>query len=631
MKTASRLLATTAAVMALVSNIHAAARPNIVFILADDLGAHDVGCFGSTYHETPNIDRLAGRGMKFTQAYAASPLCSPTRSSILAGLYPARTGITAPSCHEPQIRLEKKLEPGNSKFRVLNASSLTRLKSEYFTLAEALHEEGYATAHFGKWHLGHNLPQNKDDRYEPKDQGFDIDFPHAPSAAGPGGGYLAPWKFIKDPAITGKPGEHIENRMSDEAAKYIEAHKGGPFYVNYWAYSVHSPWNARHDYIDYFKPKADPKNPQHNPLYAAMVRSLDDGVGRILKAIDDAGVADNTIIVFFSDNGGWSYPPKTTDPEGFTDMPATSNLPQRSGKASLYDGGTREPCIVVWPGKVKPGAVNEALFQSTDFYPTLLAMCGVKPHADVKLDGYDQSGTLLGKPSPRDRVFCHFPHGSRNQAVEIPGFLPGTYVRKGDWKLIRFYGDNEDYSDRFELYNLKEDIGETRNLAKANPEIVHELNTLIDGFLEDTEAVIPGRNPNYKEEVKDPLMNWKARGCNASVKDGIVTVTGTGPAPFLGYGVGKEAGPLVVKLRAHCAAGGDGKIEWIPDNKGAKSAAPNTVPFKLSGGDWQDVSIAVPANGPVGIVRVYLPAQKQPVEIDSIDLKASGKAHHFDF
>ena len=631
MKSASRLLAATAAFLALVPSVHAAARPNIVFILADDLGAHDVGCFGSTYHETPNIDRLAGRGMKFTQAYAASPLCSPTRSSILAGLYPARTGITAPSCHEPQIRLEKKLEPGNPKFRVLNASSLTRLKSEYFTLAEALHEEGYATAHFGKWHLGYNLPQNKDDRYEPKDQGFDFDFPHAPSAAGPGGGYLAPWKFIKDPAITGKPGEHIEDRMSEEAARYIEAHKGGPFYVNYWAYSVHSPWNARHDYIDYFKPKADPKNPQHNPLYAAMVRSLDDGVGRILKAIDDAGVADNTIIVFFSDNGGWSYPPKTTDPEGFTDMPATSNLPQRSGKASLYDGGTREPCIVVWPGKVKPGAVNEALFQSTDFYPTLLAMCGVKPHADVKLDGYDQSGTLMGKPSPRDRVFCHFPHGSRNQAVEIPGFLPGTYVRKGEWKLIRFYGDNKDYSDRFELYNLKEDIGETHNLAKANPEIVHELNTLIDGFLKDTEAVVPGRNPNYKEEVKDPLMNWKARSCNASVKDGIVTVTGTGPAPFLGYGVGKEAGPMVVKLRARCAAGGDGKIEWIPDAKGAKPAESNTVPFKLSGGDWQDVSIAVPVKGPVGIVRVYLPAQKQPVEIDSINLKASGKAHHFDF
>ena len=610
---------------------HGATKPNIVFILADDLGAHDVGCFGSTYHETPNIDKLASRGVKFTQAYAASPLCSPTRSSILAGLYPARTGITSPACHLPQIQLEKKLELGSPKFRVSNANSLTRLKSEYFTLAEALHEEGYATAHFGKWHLGHNLPQNKDEHYEPKDQGFDFDFPHAPTAAGPGGGYIAPWKFIKDPNIVGKPGEHVEDRMSEEAAKYIQEHKGGPFYVNYWAYSVHSPWNARQDYIDYFKPRADEKNPQHNPLYAAMVRSLDDGVGRVLKAIDAAGVADNTIIVFFSDNGGWSYPPKTTDPEGFAEMPATSNLPQRSGKASLYEGGTREPCIVVWPGKVKPATVNEALLQSTDFYPTLLSMVGVKPHADVKLDGYDQSGTLVGNPSPRDRVFCHFPHGSRNQAESIPGFLPGTYVRKGDWKLIRFYADNEDFSDRLELYNLKDDPGEGHNLAKAKPEIAAELNGLIDGFLKDTEAVVPKRNPAFKDsvEVKDPLLNWKARSCNATVKEGILTVTGAGPAPFLGYGVGAETGPVSVKLRVRCANGGEGRIEWMPDNKGVKPE--NSMPFKIAGGDWQDLSLTVPIKGNVGILRVYLPARKQPVEVDWMEIKASGKARRFDF
>ena len=309
--------------------------------------------------------------------------------------------------------------------------------------------------------LGHNL--TPEDHYEPKDQGFDVDWPHAPRAAGPGGGYLAPWKFITDPNITAKAGTHIEDRMSEEAANFIREHKGGPFFVNYWAYSVHSPWNARRDYIDHYQKTVDPNNPQHNPLYAAMVRSLDDGVGNLLKALDDAGVADNTIIVFFSDNGGWAYPPKTTDPEGFEDQPATSNLPQRSGKASLYDGGTREPMIVVWPGKTKPGTVNDALFQSTDFYPTLLSMVGLKPHAEVKLDGLDQSRTLFGEPSPRDRLFCHFPHGTPNQAQSIPGMLPGTYVRKGDWKLLRFYADNDDGSDRFELYDLRHDEGESKN------------------------------------------------------------------------------------------------------------------------------------------------------------------------
>jgi arylsulfatase A-like enzyme len=484
----------------------AATRPSIIFILADDLGAHDPGCFGSTYHETPNIDRLAARGVKLTQAYAASPLCSPTRSSILTGQYPARIGITSPACHLPQVQLEKKLAAGNPNTKVLGANSLTRLKPGYFTLAEALREAGYATAHFGKWHLGHNLPQNPDDHYEPRDQGFDFDFPHTPSAPGPGGGYLAPWKFIRDPSIAGTPGEHIEDRMSEEAAKYIHAHKDGPFYLNYWAFSVHSPWNARRDYIDAYKRGADPRNPQHNPLYAAMVKSLDDGVGRLLKAVDDAGIADRTILVFFSDNGGWAYPPRATDPEGFTNTPATSNLPQRSGKASLYDGGTREPCIVVWPGKVEAGSVNDALFQSTDFYPTLLTMCGLKPHADLKLDGLDQTPTLLGQSSPRDRVFCHFPHGSTAQAREISGFLPGTYVRKGDWKLIRFYADNDDGSDRFELYNLRDDVGESNNLAQTEPGRVRALNALIDGFLRDTEAVIPVRNPAYGKSARLPSV-----------------------------------------------------------------------------------------------------------------------------
>ena len=615
-------------------------RPNIVFILADDLGAHDVGCFGSTFHETPNIDRLAARGVKLTQAYAASPLCSPTRSSVLTGQYPARTGITSPACHMPQVQLEKRLSPGkNPAFKVLNADSLTRLKPDYFTLAEALKEAGYATAHFGKWHLGHNLPANPNDRYEPKDQGFDFDFPHTPSAAGPGGGYLAPWaKFIKDPAIVGQPGEHIEDRMSAEAAKYISEHKDRPFYVNYWAYSVHSPWNARRDYIDYFTPKADPKNPQHNPLYAAMVRSLDDGVGRILKAIDDAGVADRTIIVFFSDNGGWAFPAKATDPEGYTSIATTSNLPQRSGKASLYEGGTREPCIVVWPGKVPAGAVNEALFQSTDFYPTLLAMSGLKPHADVKLDGFDQSATLLGKASPRDRVFCHFPHGSPKQAESIPGFLPGTSVRRGDWKLVRFYADNDDGTDRFELYNLRDDASESKNVAAEKPALVQELNALITGFLKDTEAVVPVRNPDYgkvvaaKKDDKFPgLQGWKARGLTYTNRDGVLTVKGTNATPFLGVGAATD-GPAVVKLRARSAAGGEGKIEWMKPGEEKNGAKPQATSFTLrAGSEWQDVEVQIPAKGALGILRVYLPAQTQPVEIDRIELKGTGAAKRWLF
>jgi len=495
------------------------ARPNILFVLADDLGAHDPACYGSTFHETPNIDRLAKLGVRFTHAYAASPLCSPTRASILTGLHPARIGITAPVCHLPQIQMEKRLSRGRQPtVKALNADSVTRLEPGYFTLAEALKEAGYATAHFGKWHLGWNRKGHPEDRYEPRDHGFDADFPHTPRAPGPGGGYLAPWKFIADPSVSAPPGTHISDRMSQEAAKFIRQNKDRPFFVNYCSYSVHSPWNARRDYIDHFKPKADKKNPQHNPLYAAMVKSLDDGVGQLLAAVEKAGIADRTIIVFFSDNGGWAYPPRTSDPEGFTNMPATSNYPLRSGKASIYEGGTREACIVVWPGKTKPGTTTDALLQSVDWYPTLLAMCGLQPRANLRLDGVDQTPALLEGKKVRDRVFCHFPHGSPNRARAIPGFLPSTYVRKGNWKLIRFHADKDDGSDRFELYDLANDVGETKDLAADRPGLAGELNELITGFLRDTDAVIPVGNPAYDPDAPGGGASGKRRRAVGSRK-----------------------------------------------------------------------------------------------------------------
>ena len=609
----------------------AADKPNVVFILADDLGAHDLGCFGSTFYETPNIDRLAKRGTRFTQAYAASPLCSPTRSSILVGQYPARTGITAPVCHINPIYLNKELTKEGPNARLLVANSVSRLKPEYFTLAEALKEAGYATAHFGKWHLGHNLKPA--DHYEPMDQGFDSDFPHAPNAAGPGGGYLAPWKFIKDPTITDDVGVNIEDRMSKEAAKYIAAHKDKPFYLNYWAYSVHSPWNARADYIEHFKSKADPKNPQHNALYAAMVKSLDDGVGRIVQAIDDAGIADNTIIVFYSDNGGYAYPPKKTDPDGYADIPATSNLPLRSGKASLYEGGTREPFILAWPGKAKVDATSDILFQSVDFYPTLLSFVGLKPHDGLKLDGLDQSKALLGGESHRDRVFCHFPHGNATRDSVMDGFYAGTYVRKGDWKLLRFYARNDDGSDDLELYDLKNDLGERHNLAKEKPELVQELNGLITDFLKDTEAVIPKLNPAFGKVIatpKDPLMGWKNRNCAASVKDSILTAKGTGPSPFLGIGA-NLTGPAKVTFRLRTATGGEGHIDLVP-TAASKTAEIIAFPYSAKPGEWQDITVDLPNKGAAAIMRLYLPHASEAVDIDWVELKPAGaKARRWDF
>ena len=606
----------------------AADRPNIVLILADDLGARDLGCFGSTYHETPNLDRLAGRGVRLTNAYSASPLCSPTRSSIMTGQHPARTGITAPACHLAKVVLDKHLVIGPD--RVHLANSVTRMKPGYFTLAESLKAAGYATAHFGKWHLGHNLEPK--DAYEPRDQGFDLDWPHTPKAPGPGGGYLAPWKFITDPAIKDEPGRHVDERMADEAGTFIRASKGRPFFVNFWLFSVHSPWNARTEYIEHFTKKTDPSNPQKNPLYAAMVKSMDDAVGRLLVHLDESGEADNTVIVFWSDNGGYAYPPKQTDPVGYADIPATSNLPYRSGKASLYEGGTREPGIVVWPGKVKAGTTADFLIQSTDLYPTLIAIAGGDRKADQKLDGFDQSGALQGGGSPRQRVFCHFPHGTATRDSVMDGFYAGSYVRQGDLKLIRFYARAEDGSDELELYDLAQDPGERNNLAKERPAEASELNDVLQRYLVDNQAVVPRFNPDAAKSkvAKAPPKNkkaagpddlpggWKNRAGAASVKDGALSVQSKGAGSFLGVGAGLGAGTATLTFRVRAPQAGEGKVTLL---SGAGSAESLTVPYTVNGDSaWETVTLEIPVKEKAGILRLYLPTGSATVEFDDIVL-----------
>ena len=604
--------------------------PNVLFIMADDFGWRDPGCFGSTFHRTPNLDKLAARGVRFTQAYAANPLCSPTRSSIMTGLWPARTGITAPACHVAQVVMEKKLSPGNPNTRVLVANSVTRLSTDYVTLPEILKAAGYRTGHFGKWHLG-------PEPFSPLQHGFDVDFPHWPGP-GPAGSYVAPWRFPPALGIESKEGEHIEDRTAEAVVKFIRENKDRPFYANYWQFSVHAPYDAKDELVAKYRKAVDPNNPQRNPVYAAMVESLDDGVGRVLAALDECGIADRTIVVFFSDNGGVSWPGKDTDSgmhksarfQADMKSPPTSNLPLRNGKASLYEGGVREPCIVVWPGVTKPGTVNETVIQSIDWMPTLLEMTGVPLPPAAKPDGLSIVPAIKGGPLAREAIFTHFPHDT-----PASGQHPGTSVRRGDWKLIRLFAGNDDGSDLLELYNLKDDLGETKNLAAEKPGLARELNALIDSFLKETGAVIPKLNPAYKgggaaapaAKADDPLRGWTARGCEGATKGDALVVTGKGPAPFLGFGAGTR-GPGSVRLRARSTNGGPGKVEWIPP--GATQAGARSVPFTLPPGGWHDVAVDLPADATVGILRVYLPAQEQPVEVDSIELKAA-KPRRWDF
>ena len=475
-------------------------RPNVIFILADDLGWSDTTLYGTTkFLETPNIDLLAKRGMTFTNAYAANPLCSPTRASILTGLYPARVGITAPVCHEPAVRLEAKLVEKAAPFQpALQVVSASRLKTEYHTLAEALHDAGYTTGHFGKWHLGQ-------EPYSPLEQGFDVDVPHY-SGPGPAGKNIAPWRFPAELNFTGKPGEHIEDRMANEAIKFIRANKDKSFFLNYWAFSVHAPFDAKTDLIKKYAAKADPNDPQRCPVYGAMVQTFDENVGQLIRVLDELKLTDNTIIVFCSDNGGNMYDRiegirgnmyAINDP--VNGIPPTSNAPLRGGKATIYEGGTRVPCVVVWPSKVKPGSRSDAFLSSVDWYPTLLDMTGVTPKETVKFDGVSQKPALLGLGTPRDTVFCCFPH-----YAPATGGVPAVWVRRGDWKLIRFFCDGPEQTDRFELYNLKSDIGETKNLAAEHPDMVKKFDALIGQHLKDIDAVIPVKNPCYDPAAKAP-------------------------------------------------------------------------------------------------------------------------------
>ncbi len=597
-------------------------RPNIVFILSDDLGWADTELYGKTkLYKTPNLLRLAKRGMVFSRAYSASPLCSPTRASILTGQSPARIGITAPNCHLPEVKLAasvQKSAPPTAK--ALQCESATRLNTSYGTLAEALKSAGYATAHFGKWHLGA-------EPYSPLQQGFDIDLPHTPGP-GPAGSFVAPWKFPNFKERT--PAEHIEDRMGDEAVAWMTKNKDKPFFLNYWQFSVHAPFDAKKSLIEKYKGLVDPKSPQRSPTYAAMVESMDDSVGKLLDALDRLGVADKTAIVFLADNGGNMY--NTVD--GTT---PTSNAPLRGGKATVYEGGLRVPCIVSWPTVTKPGSRNsEAIIQSTDFYPTILELLKLKPESNQIFDGRSIASALLGKPLAPKPIFTYFPHSPK-----VPDSLPpAVTVHSGDWKLIRLFHQGEKGAHAYQLYNLKDDLGEARDLAASQPERVKQLDALIEGFLKDTKAVVPLPNPTYNPTARpeaaappavDPLGGWKARGCEAVVKDGALIVTGTGPAPFLGFAAGKISGPTVVSLRVRSIAGGAGKVEWLPTPQDTDKA--KSVLFNLKASEeWQEVTVALPAKGTLGILRLYLPAQKEPLMLDWIEVKPTqGKSQRWSF
>lgn len=453
-------------------------RPNVVFILADDLGWTDLGCFGSTFYETPNLDRLAAEGMRFTDAYAACPVCSPTRASIMTGKVPSRLGTTD-YFGAPQPEAWKR------NTILLPAAYKENLPQKEVTLAEAFKEAGYATFFAGKWHLGQT------EECWPEHHGFDIN-KGGHSAGGPYGGnkYFSPYG---NPRLDDGPeGEHLPDRLAAETARFIESSKDRPFLAYLSFYSVHTPLMSRKDLEEkYSKKRQDmglrPKwgqeglrqvrLVQEHAVYAGMVEAMDSAVGKVLDTLRTLGLDDNTVVVFMSDNGGLSTS------EGHP----TSNVPLRAGKGWLYEGGIREPMIVKWPGGTRAGTVCGEPVVSTDFYPTLLELAGLPLKPKQHTDGRSFVPLLIGQTMTRGPIFWHYPHYG-NQ-----GGSPGGAVRDGDWKLIECFE-----SGRPELYNLRADISETNNLAEQYPDKVKILHRKLKDFRDRTEAKMPTPNPAYR-------------------------------------------------------------------------------------------------------------------------------------
>jgi len=461
-----------------------AQRPNILFILIDDMGYADLGCYGSSFYETPHLDALAQGGLRFTDGYAACPVCSPTRASLLTGKYPATVGIT-------------NYIPGNAWGKLMGVPYFHELPDTETTVAEALRRGGYTTAHVGKWHLGGH------DRY-PEHCGFDVNVAGQNSGAPPHG-YFSPYRLHT--MSDGPDGEYLTDRLTDETIRLVDGYAQDPdtpWFVNLCHYAVHTPIQAPQHLVEKYEKKAadlglDPdadlvegehfsclhkidkrlvrRTRQSHPTYAAMVENLDTNLGRLFDAMRRNGQWEDTLILFTSDNGGLS------SAEGSP----TCNAPLCEGKGWMYDGGVREPWIAHWPGNVEPGTTTDSVITSPDLFPTLLDAAGLPPMPDQHVDGQSFLPALMGNANhDRGPVFWHYPHYS-NQ-----GDTPACSVRDGRHKLIEWFEDG-----RIELYDLVDDIGEEHDLAESMPVVRDRLHASLVAWREAVGAKIPEANANY--------------------------------------------------------------------------------------------------------------------------------------
>jgi len=439
-------------------------RPNLVVVLVDDLGWMDVGCYGSTYYETPNIDRLATQGMRFTQAYSACPVCSPSRAALLTGKNPARLRFTG---HITAIERHRYPDHG----RIIPPDDRMYISLDEVTIANALKPAGYTSASIGKWHVG------IDPKYWPTGQGFDLNV--AGHSHGSPPSYWFPYRVDREwnteiPTLKGgKPGEYLTDRLTDESIKFIRDNRKDPFLLYLPHYAVHTPLQAPADLVEKYTEKMKVDSSQKSPIYAAMIENVDRNLGRLLETLDELGLTDNTAVIFASDNGGANV--------------ATNNAPLREGKAYLYEGGIRVPLIVKWPGHVPEGRTCDAQVAGEDLYPTIIEMAGEGTISNEVVDGMSMLPLLTETPGWREHdlhwYYPHYPQEAR---------MPGAAIRSGDYKLIQHYDP-----ERIELYNLAEDLGEEVDLSRKMPGKASELLEKLEGWLRSVDAQMHTLNPEY--------------------------------------------------------------------------------------------------------------------------------------
>jgi len=461
-----------------------ARRPNVVFILCDDLGACDLACYGADLHETPRLDRLAMQGVRFTAGFASSSVCTPTRAAIMTGKHPARLGMTiwAEAAEQPpKPRKPQRLIPPKAEHNL----ELTET-----SIATYLHRAGYQTALVGKWHLG-------DAHHYPETHGFDINIggtcwgaPQTFFWPYSGVGWFGK-EFRYVPHLEGgKSGEHLTDRLTDEALHVIDTAGDRPFFLYLSHHAPHTPIEAKPEDVAYFERKVSDGLHHHYPTYAAMVKEIDDSVGRVTKRLEERGLADNTIVIFTSDNGGF------TGHNMATKENCTDNWPLRSGKGSLYEGGVRVPFIVRWPGVVSPQSVSNEPVSTTDLFYTLLAATGAAGDAVLPTDGLDLAPVLKDPQArlDRDALYFHYPHYYETTT-------PVSSVRTRRWKLLEYYEDG-----RRELYDLQADPSEERDLAATNPAEVERLTEKLHAWRSEVGARLPTPNPAWQPPVakKEP-------------------------------------------------------------------------------------------------------------------------------